>query len=143
MRIHTLRQRLRDLGAKPIHEQRVLRLWSQALPQDSGRRQLQDFLPQEVRAALPDIVAELEGLARLRSQHPGDDGSARLLVELADGQMAESVLLPRDGLCVSTQIGCAVGCVFCMTGKEGLLRQIGSAEIVAQVALARTLLPVK
>src|SRR3989338_4519889 len=143
MRIHTLRQRLRDLGAKPIHEQRVLRLWSQALPQDSGRRQLQDFLPQEVRAALPDIVAELEGLARLRSQHPGDDGSARLLVELADGQMAESVLLPRDGLCVSTQIGCAVGCKFCMTGRDGLLRQIGSAEIVAQVALARTLRPVK
>lgn len=143
MRIHTLRQRLRDLGAKPIHEQRVLRLWSQALPQDSGGRQLQDFLPQEVREALPAFVAELEGLAHLRSQHPGDDGSARLLVELADGQMAESVLLPRDGLCVSTQIGCAVGCVFCMTGKEGLLRQIGSAEIVAQVALARTLRAVK
>ncbi len=143
MRIHTIRQRLRDLGAKPIHEQRVLRLWSQALPQDSGRRQLQDFLPQEVREALPALVAELEGLARLRSLHPGDDGSARLLVELTDGQMAESVLLPRDGLCVSTQIGCAVGCVFCMTGKEGLLRQVGSAEIVAQVALARTLRPVK
>ena len=143
MRIHTIRQRLRDLGAKPIHEQRVLRLWSQALPQDSGRRQLQDFLPQEVREALPALVAELEGLARLRSQHPGDDGSARLLVELTDGQMAESVLLPRDGLCVSTQIGCAVGCVFCMTGKEGLLRQVASAEIVAQVALARTLRPVK
>ena len=143
MRIHTLRQRLRDLGAKSIHEQRVLRLWSQALPQDSGRRQLQDFLPQEVRDALPGIVAEMDGLARLRSQHPGDDGSARLLDELADGQMAESVLLPRDGLCVSTQIGCAVGCVFCMTGKEGLLRQVGSAEIVAQVALARTLRPVK
>ena len=143
MRIHTIRQRLRDLGAKPIHEQRVLRLWSQALPQDSGRRQLQDFLPQEVREALPALVAELEGLARLRSQHPGDDGSARLLVELTDGQMAESVLLPRDGLCVSTQIGCAVGCVFCMTGKEGLLSQVGSAEIVAQVALARTLRPVK
>jgi 23S rRNA (adenine2503-C2)-methyltransferase len=50
----------------------------------------------------------------------------------------ESVLLPRDGLCVSTQVGCAVGCVFCMTGRDGLLRQLGSAEIVAQVALART-----
>jgi 23S rRNA (adenine2503-C2)-methyltransferase len=47
------------------------------------------------------------------------------------------VLLPRDGLCVSTQVGCAVGCVFCMTGRDGLLRQLGSAEIVAQVALAR------
>jgi 23S rRNA (adenine2503-C2)-methyltransferase len=143
MRLHTLRQRLRDLGAKPIHEQRVLRLWSQALPQDSGRRHLQDFLPLEVRTALPALMAELQGLARLRSQHAGDDGSARLLVDLADGQMAESVLLPRDGLCVSTQIGCAVGCVFCMTGRDGLLRQIGSAEIVAQVALARTLRPVK
>ena len=62
---------------------------------------------------------------------------ARLLVELADGQMVESVLLPRGGLCVSTQVGCAVGCVFCMSGRNGLLRQLGSAEIVAQVVLAR------
>ncbi len=51
--------------------------------------------------------------------------------------MVESVLLPRGGLCVSTQVGCAVGCVFCMTGTTGLIRQVGSAEIVAQVALAR------
>ena len=48
-------------------------------------------------------------------------------------------LLPRDGLCVSTQVGCAVGCTFCMTGRDGLQRQLGSAEIVAQVALARSL----
>ena len=64
-------------------------------------------------------------------------------MELADGQMVESVLLPRGGLCVSSQVGCAVGCVFCMTGKSGLLRQLGSAEIVAQVALARRFRPVK
>ena len=57
--------------------------------------------------------------------------------------MVESVLLPREGLCVSTQVGCAVGCVFCMTGKEGLLRQLGSAEIVAQVVRARAIRPVK
>jgi 23S rRNA (adenine2503-C2)-methyltransferase len=62
---------------------------------------------------------------------------------LADGMTAESVLLARDGLCVSSQVGCAVGCVFCMTGREGLVRQLGSAEIVAQVALARALRPVK
>ncbi|MFP6393829.1 RNA methyltransferase, partial [Pseudomonas aeruginosa] len=41
------------------------------------------------------------------------------------------------GLCVSTQVGCAVGCVFCMTGRSGLLRQVGSLEMVAQVVLAR------
>ena len=79
----------------------------------------------------------MQGLARLRSTHADADGSARLLVELADGQTVESVLLPRDGVCVSTQVGCAVGCVFCMTGRDGLQRQLGSAEIVAQVALAR------
>ncbi|WP_119155244.1 RNA methyltransferase [Caldimonas tepidiphila] len=143
MRIEQIRQRLRAAGAKPVHEQRVLRLWAQALPQDSGRRRPEDFLPLELRETLPALADELRGLARLRSQHPGEDGSARLLVELADGQTVESVLLPREGLCVSTQLGCAVGCVFCMTGRSGLLRQLGSAEIVAQVALARAQRTVK
>jgi 23S rRNA (adenine2503-C2)-methyltransferase len=86
---------------------------------------------------------KLAALARIRSEHPGEDGSARLLIGLGDGQTVESVLLPRDGLCVSTQVGCAVGCVFCMTGRDGLLRQLGSAEIVAQVVLARAQRPVK
>jgi len=143
MRIEHLRQRLQSLGANPRHTQRVLRLWSQALPQDSGRRELSHFLPATLVAALPELSRELAGLAVLQSEHPGEDGSARLLVALADGQTVESVLLPRDGLCVSTQVGCAVGCVFCMTGQGGLVRQVGSAEIVAQVALARTLRPVK
>ena len=142
MRIEQIRQRLRTFGAGPGHEYRVLRLWSQALPQGSGKRKPEDYLPRAVRNALPALEAELLDLARLRSQHPGEDGSARLLVELADGQTVESVLLPRQGLCVSTQVGCAVGCVFCMTGQGGLIRQLGSAEIVAQVALARALRPV-
>ena len=137
MRIEHIRQRLREHGAKPIHVYRVLRLWSQALPYDSGRNRPEDFFPLSVRAALPDITGEMADLARVRSEHPGGDGSARLLVALSDGQTVESVLLPREGVCVSTQVGCAVGCRFCMTGKDGLLRQLGSAEIVAQVVLAR------
>jgi 23S rRNA (adenine2503-C2)-methyltransferase len=137
MRIAEIRQRLRALDAKPAHEERVLRLWVQARPQTSGRRRIEDWLPLPLREALPAIEAELEALASVRSVHGGEDGSQRLLVSLADGQTVESVLLPRDGLCVSTQAGCAVGCVFCMTGRDGLLRQLGSAEIVAQVALAR------
>jgi len=141
--ISDIRTHLRALGANPKHEHRVLRLWSQALPQTQGRRPLDSFMPAAVREALPDIEAQLKALTTLREQHPGEDGSARLLVGLQDGQSVESVLLPRDGLCVSTQVGCAVGCVFCMTGREGLVRQVGSAEIVAQVALARTLRPVK
>ncbi len=128
--------RLQALGAAPAHAQRVLRLWSQGLPQDHGKRRLEDFMPARLRQALPALSAELDGLARLHSVHPAEDGE-RLLVTLGDGQMVESVLLPRGGLCVSSQVGCAVGCTFCMTGRSGLLRQLGSAEIVAQVALAR------
>ena len=139
MRIEQIRQTLREHGAKSCHEERVLRAWTlaQALDHGTRRQRSADFLPLPLRNALPALNETLEGLARLRSEHPGADGSARLLVELHDGQTVESVLLPRDGVCVSTQVGCAVGCTFCMTGRDGLLRQLGSAEIVAQVVLAR------
>jgi 23S rRNA (adenine2503-C2)-methyltransferase len=143
MRIEHLRERLRALGAKSGHEQRFLRAWVQARSLDTRRGRAEDFLPLALRTALPSLLADLDHLAHLRSEHPGEDGSARLLVELADGQTVESVLLPRDGVCVSSQVGCAVGCVFCMTGRDGLVRQLESAEIVAQVALARTLRAVK
>ena len=143
MRIDALRQALYATGAKDCHIDRVLRAWTQAKPLDSGarRHQPENYLPLALRTALPALQNELSGLARVRSEHPGEDGT-RLLVALADGQTVESVLLPRDGLCVSTQLGCAVGCVFCMTGTDGLLRQLGSAEILAQVALARARRPV-
>jgi 23S rRNA (adenine2503-C2)-methyltransferase len=143
MQIAEIRQRLRALGAAPVHEAHLLRLWTQVRPDDSGRSRPEHFLPQRLRDALPALNAELAALATLRSEHPADDGSARLLVALADGQTVESVLLPREGLCVSSQVGCAVGCVFCMTGQGGLLRQLGSAEIVAQVVLARARRPVR
>jgi 23S rRNA (adenine2503-C2)-methyltransferase len=89
--------------------------------------------------SLNDLDQRLHAVAQIHSQHPAADGSVRLLIRLADGQMIESVLLPRDALCVSTQVGCAVGCRFCMTGKSGLIRQVSSLEIVAQVVLARRL----
>jgi 23S rRNA (adenine2503-C2)-methyltransferase len=145
MRISDVHQQLADLGAKPQHIGRISRAWLRGLPLDTGTRhqQAENFLPLSVRNGLPTLTKHLDSLLRLRSEHPASDGSARLLVELADGQMVESVLLPRGGLCVSSQVGCAVGCVFCMTGKSGLLRQLGSAEIVAQVALARRFRPVR
>lgn len=145
MQLSDITQRLADLGAKPQHIGRITRAWLQGKPLDTGTKhqKTENFLPLTVREALPALAADLDGLARLRSEHPGADGSARLLVELADKQMVESVLLPRDGLCISSQVGCAVGCVFCMTGKSGLLRQLSSAEMVAQVALGRRFRPVK
>jgi len=143
MRLPQLRQRLRDLGAAPCHEGRVLRAWLQGRSLDTRRRRAEDYFPLALRESLPDFFDELHGLARVHSEHAGEDGSARLLVKLADGQTVESVLLPKDGLCVSTQVGCAVGCVFCMTGRAGLLRQLSGAEIVAQVVLARSRRAVK
>jgi len=108
----------------------VLRRWAQARPQDSGRRRIENYLPQAVRDALPALTDELANLARLQSEHTGADGSSRLLVALADGQTVEAVLLPpggarkkSHGLCVSTQVGCAVGCVFCTTSARARTRR--------------------
>ena len=64
--IADIRARLRALGAKPKHEHRVLRLWSQALPQTQGRRPLESFMPAAVREALSEIEAQLLALAKLR-----------------------------------------------------------------------------
>jgi 23S rRNA (adenine2503-C2)-methyltransferase len=144
MRYSDFDLRLAALGALPVHRGRVMRVWlnGQALDSGTRRRRSEHFLPLKLRDAVPALTAELDSLARIRSEHAGSDGS-RLLVELADRQMVESVLLPRDGLCVSTQVGCAVGCRFCMTGKSGLIRQVSSMEILAQVVLARRLRTVK
>ena len=135
--IADIHRRLSALGANEAHAGRVLRHWVQARPLTEGRRKLEHYLPQAVQVIHQRGQRLAHGLATLVERHPGEDGSARLLVGLQDGQTVESVLLPRDGLCVSSQVGCAVGCRFCMTGKDGLLRQVTSAEIVAQVALAR------
>lgn len=148
MHLSTLHQRLQSLGCKPCHIDRVLRGWVQVASYDRKGSPAATFFPAALRDALPAIEAELEGLARVKSEHAAlsptplpstgeGDKVARLLVELHDGQMVESVLLPRGGLCISTQVGCAVGCVFCMSGKQGLQRHLGSAEMVAQVVLAR------
>jgi 23S rRNA (adenine2503-C2)-methyltransferase len=114
-----------------------LRGWSQVRSYDIKGSPAVTFFPLTLRKELPAIEAELNGLAQLHGEYSADDEVARLLVKLHDGQMVESVLLPRGGLCISTQVGCAVGCVFCMSGRDGLIRQLGSAEIVAQVVLAR------
>ncbi len=139
MRVRELREEVRALGANGRHEARLLRSWAQATPLDakiSAGSSLATY-PGAVIAALPGLELKLAGIARVRERHDGADGSARLLVELADGQTVETVLLSKDGICVSTQVGCAVGCRFCMTGQTGLDRQLGSAEIVAQVVLGR------
>ncbi len=138
MSLSRLRLHLQSLGCKPCHSYRLLRGWAQVGSYDRKGSPAATFFPAALRAALPAIEAELAGLARLKSEHPAGEGVARLLVQLHDDQMVESVLLPRGGLCISTQVGCAVGCVFCMSGRDGLQRHLSSLEMMAQVVLART-----
>lgn len=137
MRLAQLQQRLQALACKPCHADRLLRGWLQIASYDRTHSPAENFFPLVLRNELPAIEAELNTLARVHSEHPAGLGVSRLLVELRDRQMVESVLLPRGGLCISTQVGCAVGCVFCMSGRAGLIRQLDSLEIVAQVVVAR------
>lgn len=68
------------------------------------------------------------------------DGTQRFLLRLADGELVESVLIPRPDrvtLCISSQVGCALGCTFCLTGQLGLTRDLTSDEIISQVLLMR------
>lgn len=73
-----------------------------------------------------------------------DDGSEKLLLQLADGGRIECVLL-RDGvrrsICISSQVGCAMGCVFCASGLDGVDRNLTTGEIVEQMLRLQWLLP--
>lgn len=72
----------------------------------------------------------------LRESTEAADGTRKFLFELSDGLCIESVLIPdapRHTLCLSSQVGCALGCKFCLTGTLGLRRNLTSAEIVDQV----------
>jgi 23S rRNA (adenine2503-C2)-methyltransferase len=69
--------------------------------------------------------------------------TVKFLLKFADGLESESVLIPMEAgttLCISSQVGCKMGCAFCQTGKMGLIRHLSCAEIVAQLFWARFVL---
>lgn len=138
-----LRARLSELGAGPLHTRSVLRAWLGGRPLARAGERRSHRLPARVLAGLPELEASLDGLAREVERHAADDGSTRSLLTLGSGRTVERVHLPREGLCVSTQVGCAVGCRFCKTGEEGLLAQLSTLEILAQVVGVRRRAPVR
>jgi 23S rRNA (adenine2503-C2)-methyltransferase len=74
------------------------------------------------------------------------DGTDKLVLECRDSQKIECVLMaegPRRTVCLSTQVGCGMGCVFCASGLKGLERNLASHEIVEQVLRLRNLLPLQ
>src|SRR5207245_11026929 len=106
------------------------RLWQRPV----GRWSDATDLPAPLRTALDDAFP-LQHLT-LRTHQVSSDGTVKFLWALADGEAIESVLIPegkRRTLCISSQAGCALGCVFCATGRMGFRRNLTTAEIAAQV----------
>ncbi len=99
-------------------------------------------LPKPLRDALAaEFRIFSSGIAAHRH---ADDGTEKLLLELADGQRIECVLLreqARRTICISTQVGCAMGCVFCASGLDGVARNLTAGEIVEQMLQLARLLP--
>jgi 23S rRNA (adenine2503-C2)-methyltransferase len=83
-------------------------------------------------------LAEYFSLNRLtlKKKEISQDGSQKFLFGLHDGNLIESVLIPEknhDTLCISTQVGCAQGCRFCLTARNGFIRNLSAGEIISQV----------
>ena len=107
-------------------------------------RQFQEMtdLPARLRSELADHFQIWTG--SIAAHETADDGTEKLLVEWASGGRVECVLL-RDGMrrsiCISTQVGCAMGCVFCASGLEGVDRNLTRGEILEQMLLLARRLP--
>jgi 23S rRNA (adenine2503-C2)-methyltransferase len=99
-------------------------------------------LPSRLRE---ELAAEFRLLGSEITRHlVSCDGTHKLLLRLRDGQVIECVLLPerdRRTVCISTQVGCGMGCVFCASGLGGVVRNLTAGEILEQLIHARNLLP--
>ena len=136
---------LKDRGLRPFRADQILQClyrdyitdWDQAttLPKD---------LRETLKTEFPITPAEEVAC------DTAPDGTKKLLLKMGDGELVETVVIPvfgkRDGgktetvrltQCVSTQIGCAMGCVFCASGAGGVVRSLAADEIVAEVMAAR------
>jgi 23S rRNA (adenine2503-C2)-methyltransferase len=92
-------------------------------------KSLREKLATSTTLALPEVVSE----------HVSIDGTRKWVIRVANGNCVETVLIPdrgRNTLCVSSQVGCALDCSFCATGKQGFNGNLATHEIVAQVLIA-------
>src|ERR1700732_3243233 len=124
-----------DFGAEPF---RARQLWHWIY-----HRGVTDFAaipnrPKPFRERLAERF--VLGRPEVATAQASRDGTRKWLLRFADGQEVETVHIPeedRGTLCVSSQVGCTLTCRFCHTGTQRLVRNLGAAEIVGQVMLAR------
>ncbi len=138
MELGELEQFVESLGHKRFRARQIYRwIWKRGV---TDFAQMTD-LSQELRAALAG--AATVSLPDVVKHDVSEDGTQKFVLRLSDGKQIESVFIPdtpAQTFCVSTQVGCAMGCAFCLTGKMGLVRNLSAGEITAQVRLlARSL----
>src|SRR5512138_2728262 len=122
-----LERALEDRGQKRFHARQIFQWIYRRGVTDVGAmtdlsRELRACLADEFRLTTPAVVTRERSL----------DGTEKFLLGLADGCQIESVFIPDTPamtLCLSTQVGCAMACGFCLTGKMGLIRNLTAAEI--------------
>ncbi len=128
---------LTERGQPPMRARQVRR-WVLA-GRATAFEQMSD-LPKGLRADLD--AAFSVGSMTVDKHLTARDGTQKLLLRLHDGRVIECVLIPDDGratACVSTQVGCGMGCVFCASGINGVARNLTSGEIVEQLVRLRNL----
>lgn len=129
---------MESIGASPFHAQQVMEwLFARHVLHPTGWTNLplvcRERAAQDFSWDLPPIDSRLTSA----------DGSDKLLLRLHDGLLTETVLMPSSGritLCVSSQVGCRMGCTFCQTGKMGFSRNLTQGEILAQLVIANQML---
>lgn len=123
-----------DMGEKAFHGRQIFKWIHQHGVIDFS---LMTNLSKNLREKL-SVVAEIKPL-EIAYEKVSVDGTVKWLLRLSDGNCIETVYIPesdRGTLCVSSQVGCALNCDFCSTGKQGFSRNLSIAEIIGQVWLA-------
>ena len=123
------------IGEKPF---RAKQLWQWIYFHGETDFDRMSNLAKPLREKLKDLY--IISRPQIVTEQLSKDGTRKWLLEFADGQRIETVYIPeedRGAVCISTQVGCAVGCKFCHTGSQKITRNLTAGEIVAQFMVAR------
>lgn len=128
-----------SFGKGKRHAEILYASWMQTGDLESGKKKIEPQATALVQKFIESTDFSLPEIARIK-----DEGDvSKFLLQFSDKVESESVLIPMESgntLCISSQIGCKMGCAFCETGKMGLIRNLTAREIVAQVFTARFVL---
>jgi len=131
--VHGLQKLMESMNQKP-YRARQLAEWLYLRGAQSFDEM--DNLPSGLRQALKEQTVFVQ--PQLLKSFVDPDGTVRYVLKLSDGALTETVAIPSRGrltVCFSTQVGCALACTFCATGKLGLSRSLLTGEILAQLAM--------